>query len=209
MSHAEVHRREVLRQILSLEKSGGGLSEETVRTHTPDLLQQACNLFGTWMVALEYAGVRLIRGTSQHVTTDQLIKRIRRRCGNLHSMRAMYVRKADYPLYRDALAMFGTWQNALKQADVDKDRLYCGAHNTRLTSVTAIDMLSQRISERGMPTLVCLACENQYLVRCLIARFGSFQTALNLAIVKSGTIPAPENSQTLLVTTAGSNPSRH
>jgi hypothetical protein len=181
MIDAEIQRREVIRLILSLEQDGWALSEESVRKHAPELLQKACELFGTWTVALEYAGVRLVRGTSQNVTPDQLIKRIRRRCGNLHSMRAMFVRKADYPLYRDALAMYGTWQNALAEANVNRERLYYGTKNPKLTQVTALELLSQRISESGVPTLVSLACENQYLTRCLIARLRSFQVALNLA----------------------------
>lgn len=194
MIEAEIQRREVIRLILSLEQKGKGLSEESVRMHAPELLQRANELFGTWPVALEYAGVRLVRGTSQNVTPDQLIKRIRRRCGNLHSMRAMFVRKADRPLYGDALAMFGTWQNALAQADVNRDQLYYGTKNPRLTQVTALDLLSQRILVSGVPTLVCLACENQYLTRCLIARFGSFQTALDLAIATTKTDVQPASS---------------
>lgn len=194
MIDSEIQRREVIRLILSLEQEGWGLSEESVRKHAPELLQKACELFGAWPVALEYAGVRLVRGTSQNVTPDQLIKRIRRRCGNLHSMRAMFVRRADYPLYRDALAMFGSWQNALVQADVNRDRLYFGTKNPKLTHVTALELLSQRISENGVPTLVCLACENQYLTRCLIARFGSFQTALNLANAATKTDVQPASS---------------
>lgn len=194
MGDSEIQRREVIRLILSLERQGKGLTEESVRTHAPELLQKACESFGTWPVALEYAGVRLVRGTSQNVTPDQLIKKIRRRCGNLHSMRAMFVRKADYPLYRDALAMFGTWQNALAQADVNRDRLYFGTKNPRLTQVTALELLSQRILVSGVPTLVSLACENQYLTRCLIARFGSFQTALDLASTTTKTDVQPTSS---------------
>lgn len=114
-----------------------------MRTHAPELLQKAWESFGTWPVLPEYAGVRLVRWrTSQNVTPDQLIKKIRRRCGNLHSMRAMFVRKADYPLYRDALAMFGTWQNALAQAEVNRDRLYFGTKNPRSHQVTALELLS-------------------------------------------------------------------
>jgi hypothetical protein len=109
-------------------------------------------------------------------------------------MRAMFVRKADYPLYRDALAMYGTWQNALVQADVNRDRLYFGTKNPKLTHVTALELLSKRISENGVPTLVGLACENQYLTRCLIARFGSFQTALNLASAATKTDVQPASS---------------
>lgn len=187
MTDGETQRREVIRLILTLEQDGRALSEESVRTQSPELFQKACELFGTWPVALEYAGVRLVRGTSQNVTPDQLIKRIRRRCGNLHSMRAMFVRKADYPLYRDALAMYGTWQNAMAEANVNRERLYYGTKNPKLTPVTALEMLSQRISDCGVPTLVSLACENQYLTRCLIARFGSFQTALNLAVAATKT----------------------
>ena len=194
MIDAEVQRREIIRLILSLEQKGKGLSEESVRTNAPELLQRGYQLFGTWPVALEYAGVRLVRGTSQNVTPDQLIKRIRRRCGNLHSMRAMFVRKADRPLYGDALAMYGTWQNALAEANVNRDRLYYGPKNPRLTQVTALEMLSQRVSTSGVPTLVSLACENQYLTRCLIARFGSFQTALDLASATRKTDVQPASS---------------
>ena len=181
MNDSETQRREVLRLILCLEQDGRLLSEDSVRMRSPELFQKACELFGTWPVALEYAGVRLVRGTSQNVTAEQLIKRIRRRCGNLHSMRAMFVRKADYPLYRDALAMFGTWQKALAEASVNKDRLYCGTKNPKLTQEMAIEMLARRVADGGEPTLVGLACENQYLARCLIARLRSFQVALNLA----------------------------
>jgi hypothetical protein len=181
MSDSELQRREVLRLILLLEQEGRVLSEESVRAHSPELHLKACESFGTWPAALEYAGVRLVRGTSQNVTPEQLIKRIRRRCGNLYSMRAMFVRKADYPLYRDALAMYGTWQNALAAADIDRNRLYSGTKNPKLTRDTALELLVQRISTRGVPTLIALACENQYLVRCLVFRFGKFQTALEVA----------------------------
>jgi hypothetical protein len=187
MCKAEAQRREVLRLILSLEQNCQGLSEESVRAHSPELIRKACESFGSWPVALEYAGVRLIRGTSQNVTPEQLIRRIRRRCGNLHSMRAMFVRKADYPLYRNAVAIFGNWQNALAQSGVDRHRLYYVPKDPRLTQVTALELLSQRILANGVPTLISLACENQYLTRCLIARFGSFQTALKLAIAATET----------------------
>ena len=57
MCEAETQRREVLRLILSLEQNCQGLSEESVRAHSPELIRKACESFGTWPVALEYAGV--------------------------------------------------------------------------------------------------------------------------------------------------------
>ncbi len=56
----------------------------------------------------------------------------------------------------------------------------------------AIEMLVRRVAEGGEPTLVGLACENQYLVRWLVAKLGSFQKALSLAgaIAQAGLQPA-------------------
>jgi hypothetical protein len=181
MTDSEVQRREVIRLILSLEQTGQVLSDEVVRAKEPELHEKACQLFGTWPVALEYAGVRLVRGSSQNATPDLIIRRIRRRCADLHSMRAVNIRRADFGLYRQAIAMFGSWQKALAEAGIDKDLLYSGPKNPKLTREAALDLLTQRIRNGGVPTLAILACENQYLARCLIARCGSFQAALNLA----------------------------
>ena len=187
MTDSETQRREIIRQILSLEQTGQMLSDESVRSREPELHVKACSLFGTWPVALEYAGIRLVRGSSQNASPEIVVKRLRRRCANLHSMRNIYVRKADYRLYRDAVVLFGSWQNALVQAGIEKDLLYSGTKNPKLTQEAALEQLTQRILSRGMPTLATIACENQYLARCLIARFGSFQAALRLAVAKTNT----------------------
>ena len=187
MTVSENQRREIILQILSLEQTGQVLSDESVRAREPELYEKACQLFGTWPVALEYAGVRLVRGASKNASPEFVLKRIRRRCADLHSMRASNVRKANHRLYRQAVSMFGSWQNALAQAGIEKDLLYSGPKNPKLTREEALELLTQRISNGGVPTLAILACENQYLARCLIARCGSFQAAVQLA---AGQIPS-------------------
>ncbi len=77
--------------------------------------------------------------------------------------------------------MFGSWQKALAEAGIDKDLLYSGPKNPKLTRQAALELLTQRIRNGGVRTLTTLACENQYLARCLVARCGSFQAALNIA----------------------------
>ncbi len=66
MTESENQRREIIRQILSLEQTGQVLSDESVRALEPELYEKACQLFGTWPVALEYAGVRLVVTVLQH-----------------------------------------------------------------------------------------------------------------------------------------------
>jgi hypothetical protein len=155
------------------------------------LHEKASRFFGTWPVALEYAGVRLIRGSSQNSSPEMVLTRLRRRCSYLHSMRTSYVRKVDYRLYREAVTIFGNWHNALAKAGIEKDLLYLGPKNPRLTREAALGMLAQRVLTGDLPTLETIACENQYLARCLIARFGSFRTALDLAMAHA----APDSGQ--------------
>ncbi len=77
--------------------------------------------------------------------------------------------------------MFGSCQKALAEAGIDKDLQHSGPKNPKLTREAALELLTQRIRIGGVPTLTILACEKQYLARCLIARCGNFQAALSIA----------------------------
>ena len=181
MDNPEAQRKETIRRILDLEKTEQSMTDDSVRSGYGDLYQQACQHFGTWLVALEYAGVSLKRGTSQNFTPESVVKRIRRRCSNLHSMKAMFVRKADYRLYRDAKTTFGTWQRSLEHAGVDKDKLYFGPTNPKVTCETILVMLIEWLGEGQALTPTAIACRNQAFARALVFRYGGFQNAFRLA----------------------------
>jgi hypothetical protein len=53
-----ISREEVIRRIVECEMQGQSLTEENVLQDVPDLHQAACERFGTWDTALEYAGAR-------------------------------------------------------------------------------------------------------------------------------------------------------
>ncbi len=59
---------------------------------------------------------------------------------------------------------------------------YPGKTHPFLNEESAMAALTDRIMKKGVPPLVVLACENQYLARCLTRRFGKFRAAVDEAL---------------------------
>jgi len=184
MDEQETIRRRVIQDVLKLECSDCDLTEEAVRQSDRELYDRACSVFGTWEAALDYAAVRKSRRNRPDNSPQQVIKKVRRRCGCLNSMRARFVRKSDHRLYRQGVELFGTWKNAVKAAGINVDKLYPGKTYPVLNEEQAVAALRHRIVKGGIPTLTVLACENQYLARFLIRRFERFSAAIDAATSK-------------------------
>lgn len=182
MDQREITRRQVIQEVLSLENSGCNLAEDAVSQGQPSLYEQACAVLGTWTATLDYAAVRESRRNHSETSRDKVIRRIRRRCGCLNSMKATFVRKSDYRLYRTGKELFGSWENAVKAAGIDINHLYPGKSNPQLSDEHALKALVERIAAKGIPRLCVLACENQYLARYLIRRFRNFHVAIDAAL---------------------------
>ena len=181
MDSQDAARREIIRQILELEAKRQSLAEESVKTSQTKLHDDACEQFGTWQVALEYAGVRLKRGVSQNYVPEVIIRRIRRRCAALYSVRSKYVRKADHRLYREAIGTFGSWKAALDAAGIQRQRLMYGAANPRLKPDQILELLRERAEAGESMKLVDFACDNQAVARAIVYHFKCWQNAVNAA----------------------------
>lgn len=192
----EVHdaaRRETIRQILDLEAQRISLAEETVKSGHSGLYAKACDQFGAWQVALDYAGIRLIRDASQNYLPETILRGIRRRCVALHSVRAKYVQKADRRLYREAIAAFGSWRAALQAADINRRHLRYNAANPRLKPDEILKLLRKRAEAGGSTVFADFACENQAVARAIIYYFKCWRNALIAAgIVKASGVHADE-----------------
>lgn len=189
MDQQEITRRQVIQEVLSLEHSGCNLGEDAISEDQRALYEQACAVFGTWMATLDYAAVRQSRRSHSEASREKVIRRIRRRCGCLNSMKATFVRKSDFRLYRTGKELFGSWENALNAAGININNLYPGKTNPLLTDELALKALTERIADKGIPRLCVLACENQYLARYLIRRYRSFQFAIEVALQELSDTP--------------------
>jgi hypothetical protein len=145
------------------------------------LFNQACELFGTWAIALEYAGVRISRNRSQKVVPKLVIQRIRARVGLLNSVKARNIRKTDYKLYRAGVVAFGSWPQALEAAGVDRNHLYYGPSNPRPGNDQIFELLRSRANEGKSMRFIDFACDNLAVARTISARFRSWKSALELA----------------------------
>ena len=181
MNSIDLQRRKVIGIILVKENQGDILSEEEISQSDPSLYKEACELFGDWSIALEYAGVRIRQKRSQNPVPATVIQRIRRRVGILNSVKATQIRKSDYNLYRAGILAFGSWHRALDAAGVDRDRLYFGPSNPRLDKEQIVELLRARVREGRSMRFRDFACDNMAVARAITARFGSWHSALVFA----------------------------
>jgi hypothetical protein len=181
MNSFEINRKLVIRRILEIESQHQILTEESIRQENKALFDEACELFGTWALALKYAGVRKKRQRNRKWKPEIVIKQIRRRVARLNSVKAMNVRKANHSLYRAGVDMFGSWQNALDAAGIDRNRMYFGPLNPRLENDQIFELLRERTREGKSMRFTDFACENFAVARTIETRFRNWNRALILA----------------------------
>ena len=94
-------RRDVIRRIVARDNQGLGLSEETIERDDTELYDTACQVFGAWDTALQYAGVNMRRITRKRdADRETLLYAIRRLCGQAGILEATYVRRRRQSLTR-------------------------------------------------------------------------------------------------------------
>lgn len=169
-------RQDVIRRIVERDQQHLGLNEETVTRDDPALRALACDAFGTWEIALRYAGVTWQRTRVNAEFSPTAVKReIRRLCREEYNLASRHIRQRNRHLYDAARRHFGTWRNALRSAGVDPR--HAAAH-PRLNREQVLAALQQR-RERGLSLKridVCL--ENRGFVRATKTVFGSWGKAL-------------------------------
>ncbi|AMV35259.1 hypothetical protein VN12_24250 [Pirellula sp. SH-Sr6A] len=181
MNSIDTQRKQVIRKILEMESLHQTLTEESVSQLHKDLFEEACSLFGTWEIALDYAGVRLRPVCNKALAPGAVVGKIRSHVAKLYSVKAMNVRRSDSKLYKAAIATFGSWRNALKEAGVDTTRLYYGPTSPKLSDEQIFQLLRDRFQQGKPMRFIDFACDNMAAARLLELRFKSWKKALRLA----------------------------
>lgn len=107
-----------------------------------------------------------------------ILRRIRRRCASLKSMRAKHVRIVDYRLYREALDAFGSWGGGVEAAGINQKNLLYGKRNPVLSREEILEALRSRAAAGGVMKLASLARDNQALARSVLHHFKGWRRAL-------------------------------
>ena len=102
-------REEVIRQVVQRDVEHRALLEEQVLQESPELHTAACEHFGTWHTALNYAGINLHRVSTDHKYTDEdVLRTIRYLCCNGYNLTANHNIRRDRRLYEAARQHLGT-----------------------------------------------------------------------------------------------------
>ncbi|AMV32084.1 hypothetical protein VN12_08170 [Pirellula sp. SH-Sr6A] len=181
MNSIDAQRKQVIRKILEMESLHQTLTEESVSRLHQNLFEEACLLFGTWAIALDYSGVRLRPECSKALAPRAVIKKIRSHVGRLYSVKAVNVRRTNFKLYKAAIDSFGSWKKALRAAGVDTARLYYGSTSPKLNDEQIFQLLRDRYQQGKSMRFIDFACENMAAARLLELRFKSWKKALQLA----------------------------
>ena len=84
-----------------------------------ELYQAACDEFGSWSVALQYAGVNRRTLATVGYLTPKRIQQLRRLCTTGYDLGAKVNRSRNRQLYDAALRHHGTWRAALTAVGIN------------------------------------------------------------------------------------------
>lgn len=175
-------RETIIRHIVNRDLANNDLSEESICKTELALYEIACEEFGSWETALEYAGVdaRVSSKTDPHWTRDRVQQRLRRLCTTGYDLTAHVNRERNGPMYRAAIHYYGSWREALSASGINL------AHTSRRCPKN-LDMETMKLwlkereaSDQSLVwTKVCL--ENRTYALAIRRRFRSWKKALKAA----------------------------
>ena len=177
-----MQREEVIRQVVQRDLEHRPLLEEQVLQESPDLHAAACEHFGTWHTALNYAGINLRRvSTDNKHSEEDVLRTIRYLCCNGYNLTANHNVRRDRRLCEAARQHFGTWRRALCAAGINIKYVNLPANPRRFSKPQIIEAIRQR-QLAGLSlswTVVCM--ENRMLANAAKNGFRSWRLALAAA----------------------------
>lgn len=184
-------REDVIRRIVERELQNQGLAEEVIQQELPDLHQAACEFYGTWDTALQYAGIctRTTRqtsksrgtGTKSYSDPESVLREIYSLCLNGYSLAPSRNSQRDRRLYDAARSHFGSWSAALIEAGVNIEHSQLRRKPRRLNRDDLIAELRQRQATGQSLVWHQVCVENRALASAIKHAFGSWKQALMLA----------------------------
>lgn len=201
-------REDVIRQIVERDLQDQELSERGVRRDAKDLYTAACECFGTWDTALQYAGISQRRvltskirrgkgkGRQSPIELDSesrwVLRRIRKMCLSGYDLSANRNARRDRQLYDAAQHHFGSWDRALSAVGINLENAFSQG-SERYDRDVLLAHIRQR-HESGKPLVWHLACfDNLAVARAIKHMFGSWAKALAAASVTSEQSPHNES----------------
>jgi hypothetical protein len=172
-------REAIIRQIVGRDLANKDLKEETIRKCESALYEIACEEFGSWETALQYAGVkvRMSFPSDSKWTSERVQQQLRRLCTTGYDLNAMANRARNRPLYEAALHHFGSWRSALAASGINMANV---SHRRpkHLDRETMVLWLKQRqaAGQTLVWTEVCL--ENRDYAIAIRRTFRSWRKAL-------------------------------
>lgn len=144
-------REDVIRQIVKRDIQKQGLTEETVVEEARELHEWACEHFGVWETALQYAGVNLsAKGGERLLGPEQVQRELRRLCTKPSNLRSSWNRRKDPKLYRAAVRHFGSWEQALVATGINTANAGVRRRAVRLNKRQVVEAIFER-NRRGQP----------------------------------------------------------
>jgi len=114
-------REAIIRQIVGRDLANQDLSADRIAKSEAALYELACEEFGSWETALEYAGVRARGGLpgGQPWTRQRVLQQLRRLCATGYDLGSHLNRSRNPALHGAALHHFGSWRAALTAAGIN------------------------------------------------------------------------------------------
>ncbi len=180
-------REAIIRQIVGRDLANKDLSEDTVRKKESALYEIACEEFGSWETALEYAGVdaRASSSLDKKWTIERVQQQLRRLCTTGYDLNAMENRARNRPLYVAAIHHYGSWRAALAASGINLRHIarHRPPHFDRETMILWLQQ-RQAAGQTLVWTEVCL--ENRQHALAIRRTFRSWRKAMIAAGLHDG-----------------------
>ncbi|NLF73512.1 MAG: hypothetical protein GX575_31125 [Candidatus Anammoximicrobium sp.] len=138
-------REDVIRTIVERDIQNRALAAEAVLREAPDLHAAACENFGTWDTAVQYAGISRRRlKVEQEYSRDRVLLEVRRLCQRGYCLQAWHIQRHEHRLYQAGQRNFGGWRQTLRAAGIDVKRVHLGGKPRRLDKQAIIAALQNR-----------------------------------------------------------------
>lgn len=175
-------REDVIRQIVERDIQDLGLSEELVVREAPELYSAACESYGTWETALQYAGVSERRVVVPDLSSpDQVLRKIRQLCLDGYDLSAGRNKERDRKLFNAARRHFGSWRKALRAVGMNLEQARPSSKPRNLSRDKVISILRQRQAEGKSLEWSVVCLENRVFAVAAKQLFRSWRRALEAA----------------------------
>ena len=178
-------REELIHQIVDRDTRGLSMTEAGAEIGNRDFYRAACDEFGSWQVALTYAGVMLpTPGRTRYFSASRTKSQLRRLCTAGYDLSATVNRSRDRQLYDSAVNHFGTWRLALTAAGINLTNV----SRRRPKQFDTDDMILwlQSLHAAGKEITFGKVClENRDKAMAIKRTFGSWAAALQEAGLRS------------------------